>query len=303
MPTLLGQVEGLQREIRKNLRAAYGTLFEREAGLRHVDGAEVRDVIGKVVRPMSRLMMAADIAGRVDTSRKLRDGGLRRTLRLVELPMEKAAMYLEGLTPSDVPIDVDDIAAVYSAQEFRLTGDIGADVAHAVRDQFVRIFRDGGGQDAFIAWARDLEKGYVSDSHSESLWRTWSKVATTAGRLRQLNDDPDLRGWAAALGYVAVGGHSGDGRNRPNHLLLDGFTAEVTHEAWGIVTPPNGWMCRCRIHVLSWAWAKRNDRVGLDGEFKSDSWPITRTMVFNGKVYTAGADPGWEGSPVGDIYG
>ena len=40
---------------------------------------------------------------------------------------------------------------------------------------------------------------------------------------------------------------AGDGRVRPAHAVLDGFTAKIDDPVWNIIYPPEDWNCRCWV--------------------------------------------------------
>ncbi len=76
----------------------------------------------------------------------------------------------------------------------------------------------------------------------ETLIRTRTQTAFIAGRWNALMD-PDVAPIVWGFEYVTVG----DDRVRPRHRALEGFTAPKNDPRWAVITPPNGWNCRCDI--------------------------------------------------------
>jgi uncharacterized protein with gpF-like domain len=52
----------------------------------------------------------------------------------------------------------------------------------------------------------------------------------------------------------------GDDRVRPEHAVLDGFTARMEDPVWRKIYPPNGFNCRCiRVALLADELPKDSD--------------------------------------------
>lgn len=55
-----------------------------------------------------------------------------------------------------------------------------------------------------------------------------------------------------------------DGRVRTEHRILDNVIKKVTDSFWDIYTPPNGWMCRCRLEKLQSSGITSTNTIGLN---------------------------------------
>lgn len=78
----------------------------------------------------------------------------------------------------------------------------------------------------------------------QTIYRTNLQSAYMAGRHRQALEQIDRAPWAQ---YLAVMDH----RTRPAHAALNGKVFRLDSAAWGVVSPPNGYNCRCRARYFS----------------------------------------------------
>lgn len=78
----------------------------------------------------------------------------------------------------------------------------------------------------------------------QTIYRTNLQSAYMAGRHRQALEQIDRAPWAQ---YLAVR----DNRTRPAHAALHGQVFRLDSPEWGVVSPPNGYSCRCRARYLS----------------------------------------------------
>lgn len=94
------------------------------------------------------------------------------------------------------------------------------------------------------------------------------------------------------LMYTCVGGPSGDGRNRPQHLAWHGVCLPVDDPWWDTHYPPCGWRCRCgTISLTAKMMAARGLKVDAPPRFEPTVYENPRT----GEVTTVerGIDPGF----------
>jgi len=82
----------------------------------------------------------------------------------------------------------------------------------------------------------------VSSHRIETIFRTESQIAYSAGRWKQNQDNEYIRNNLWGYTYTAVG----DDRTRPNHAALDGVTLPKDDPRWNRIFPPNGYNCRCQ---------------------------------------------------------
>jgi len=78
----------------------------------------------------------------------------------------------------------------------------------------------------------------------QTIYRTNLQSAYMAGRHRQALEQRDRAPWAQ---YLAVM----DQRTRPAHGSLHGKVFALESAAWSVVSPPNGYNCRCRARYFS----------------------------------------------------
>lgn len=75
----------------------------------------------------------------------------------------------------------------------------------------------------------------------QTIFRTNMMSAYSVGQWNGIQQEKDLAPW---LVYDSV---AEDGRNRPSHLAMDGFTADADDPVWNRIFVPNGYNCRCDI--------------------------------------------------------
>lgn len=90
--------------------------------------------------------------------------------------------------------------------------------------------------------ARMVQQGSLR--RLQTIFRTNLQGAYMAGRHRQAMEDADQAPWAQ---YIAVL----DSRTRPQHAALNGKVFRLDSPAWAVISPPNGYNCRCRARYLS----------------------------------------------------
>lgn len=85
---------------------------------------------------------------------------------------------------------------------------------------------------------------------------TYTICMYSQGQWEQAHDS-DIADYLWGFKYLCVGGKTGDGRNRKNHLAMAGFVARKDAPIWKIWWTPNGFCDRCDIQNISTLEAKR----------------------------------------------
>lgn len=117
----------------------------------------------------------------------------------------------------------------------------------------------------------------------ETLWRTQTQLAFSAGRL-SASKDPALQEILWGYEYVTVG----DDRVRPNHALLDGLRRPKDDVIWKSIMPPNGYNCRCVAVEI------------FRGDDEAEQTPVPKPTEIDGKEAKPKADEGFDFNP-GDL--
>jgi SPP1 gp7 family putative phage head morphogenesis protein len=102
--------------------------------------------------------------------------------------------------------------------------------------------------------ARMIQAG--SYRRLQTIYRTNLQNAYMAGRHAQALEQADRAPFAQ---YLAVR----DSRTRPAHAALHGKVFRLDSPEWSVISPPNGYNCRCRARYLS---QRELDRRGLTPE-------------------------------------
>lgn len=308
---LLGELVSIGHELS---RALYVAAFKAERPDEFPDfaqaGADADELAELLANLTARVMAAEDIGGREDTLLEVRrperderkpeelhrpghaDAGLilrRLTLRardFVTLPFEEAIADLVSKT-SLAARTAEDVSTAYSNHRFTLKQGISLDVTRAVQETIGRLIRDGGTVRDFIEQARELGKGQISDAYAQTLFRTERTGAYAAGRVAQAFT-PELDEFIVGFRYQTVS----DADTRPNHKANHNLIFAKNDRRWASRMPPNGWNCRCRVVMVSRVHAKRLKRLDREGNLIADDPPA------GGEP-----DPGFENSPLLDIYG
>lgn len=94
----------------------------------------------------------------------------------------------------------------------------------------------------------------------ETLVRTQTHIAYSAGRLAT-NADPAIAEILWGYEYVTVG----DDRVRDSHAELDGMRMRADDPRWNVLTPPNGFNCRCTtIEIFTGEGRRQTTKVPTD---------------------------------------
>ncbi len=165
------------------------------------------------------------------------------------LPPKDAINFLRNLTPVTREI-FDGLSKQYQVESFTVAGVTDQRVLGRIRDALTQVITEGGTDADF----RRAVAGLTTDAGVEQLaaaevdnvFQTMSHKAYSSGRYEQLTDD-SVRDALPFWQYWTVG----DDRVRPEHRVLDQFTAHVDDPVWLKIYPPCGWGCRCSVVGLS----------------------------------------------------
>ncbi len=192
------------------------------------------------------------------------------------MPPEQAVAFLrsKGLQVSE---SWRDVWRECNARAFTVARTAGFDVLADIKDALIESITNGESYEAFAKkltptlqakgwWGKAVDKAtgeilktYEGTSRAVELgsprrlkliYEQNVQTAFMAGRHREMLAASDTHPFWQ---YVAVL----DKRTRPSHRALHGRVFRYDDAAWGVVYPPNGWRCRCRVKPLSAAGLKR----------------------------------------------
>lgn len=183
---------------------------------------------------------------------------------LFNLPPERASGYLATkalrLTGPYWELDGPQHSRVFTVANLAKL-DVLADIKQAVQGaidsgqterwfaaQLVDVLRKKGWWgpavevDPDTAEARIIQQGSLR--RLQTIYRTNLQSAYMAGRHRQAMEQADRAPFAQ---YLAVR----DSRTRPSHAALHGKVFRLDSPEWSVISPPNGYNCRCRARYMS----------------------------------------------------
>lgn len=162
-----------------------------------------------------------------------------------ELPPTGAIEFIRMLTP--VTRDVfDGLSKQYQNDAFTIAGVTDQRLLQRIRDELAQIVSDGGTPADFrhaVAQLRGYEGAErLSAVDLDGVFQGQTQKAYSAGRYEQMTDESVQ----AALPYWQFW-TVGDDRVRPEHRVLDQFTALAIDPVWRKIYPPCGYGCRCSV--------------------------------------------------------
>ena len=165
-----------------------------------------------------------------------------------KLPPTNAVDYLRNLTPVTKET-FDGLSAQYKKDAFTVAGTTDVRLIAKVRDQLADVLQKGGTEADFEAAVKQMEttEGVeeINAFALDTVFTTNMQKAYSLGRYEQMTTAAAqiaLPYWQ----YRTVG----DLRVRPEHQVLDWFTARATDPVWNKIYPPNGFNCRCMVIPL-----------------------------------------------------
>lgn len=239
------------------------------------------------------------------------------------LPPERAVEYFaaKGLR---ITSTWRDLPAAAHAGSFTVAGVLKAEVLGDIRSALDSALASGQTFPQFLqalkpqlkakGWwgiAHDPETGEVIKGRAmtphrlRTVFQTNLQSSYMAGRYKAQSENADRRPYWQ---YVAIL----DNRTRPRHRALNGRIFRHDDAAWGVLYPPNGYNCRCRVKALSQSEIDaeggalsvgegRMETVDVDLGGKRGTMPVTgyRDPGTN-KMFLP--DPGFDNNP-GAGYG
>lgn len=240
------------------------------------------------------------------------------------LPHERAIEYFEakGLRISSRALD---LVSEAHARAFTVAGVLKAEALQDIRTAMEKAIADGQTFDAFTRGLRaklktqgwwgvptdpttgEILPGRAMTPHRlRTVFQTNTQSAYMAGRYKAQLENADQRPYWQ---YVAIL----DSRTRPRHRSLHGRIFRYDDPAWGVLYPPNGYNCRCRVKALS------ADEFAAEGGALSQGEGHLETVEADlgprgGKVKVQGyrdpatrdlfaPDPGFDSNPGAGAYG
>jgi SPP1 gp7 family putative phage head morphogenesis protein len=168
----------------------------------------------------------------------------------LSLPAGGAVDYLRSLTP--VTRDTyDGLSAQYKKDAFTIAGTSDVRLIQRVRDALADVLQKGGTKQDFEAAVKKIasDEGVqqINAFTLDTVFTTNMQKAYSLGRYEQQMEPATLS--ALPYGqYMTMG----DDKVRPEHAVLDGFTARMEDPVWRKIYPPNGFNCRCiRVALLA----------------------------------------------------
>jgi SPP1 gp7 family putative phage head morphogenesis protein len=232
----------------------------------HMMATRDSTVQARVGNLLARHLAAANLLGRVQivkqaarrTGRKLAVAASSRHVRFDEgdedllygsfstdLPNDDAAQYIRDLTPVTKEI-FEGLSSQYKKDAFTLAAAADVRLIEKIRDALAETAKDGGTAQDFEAAVNKLtnEAGIeqINAFTLDTAFNTAMQRAYSLGRYEQMSDEA-TKAVFPFWQYWTVG----DDRVRPEHAVLDGFTARAEDPVWMKIYPPNGFNCRCSV--------------------------------------------------------
>jgi SPP1 gp7 family putative phage head morphogenesis protein len=163
----------------------------------------------------------------------------------LDLPNGTAADHLRSLT-SVTRDTYDGLSSQYKKDAFTVAGVSDVRLIDKVKEELAQVLQDGGTQKDFEAAVAKLTSNagveQIAAFTLDTVFTTNMQKAYSLGRYEQLTD-PAVKDALPYWQYLTVG----DARVRPEHAVLDYFTARNDDAVWRKIYPPNGFNCRCIV--------------------------------------------------------
>jgi SPP1 gp7 family putative phage head morphogenesis protein len=162
-----------------------------------------------------------------------------------DFPADDVAGYIRALTPVTRQI-FDGLSAQYRKDAFTLAGAADVRLIEKIRDELANVAQKGETVEQFEAAVNaltdDAGMARLDAFTLDTAFNTAMQRAYSLGRYDQMKD-PAVATVLPYWQYWTVG----DMRVRPEHAVLDGFTARAEDPVWMKIYPPNGFNCRCSV--------------------------------------------------------
>lgn len=295
------QVEGNRQAMRAMQRAG-GSIRSRvlAAVAQQASPVDVNrvlvDAMQLAVPVIRRAGVVSDLYGRrrVDI-RTTQEVGTQREMAAARMPKIQLATYNEtvgflrrrlGLSSGQIGLLTERYGNVASGAVNGATATVNRFVQEALADIVdLGLF----GQDAVARVSAAMSRaglGAGTPPLVETLYRTQTAVAYTAGRLNVNDTNPFVRDNLWGYEYVSAG----DDRVRPTHDALDGTRLPADDPFWSRFQPPNGYNCRCDTIEIFNTQRRITSAVNPPQMTRSD-----------GQEIPVQPDPGFSFSP-GNVY-
>lgn len=177
------------------------------------------------------------------------DGSLTLPYSLsTKLPPTDAVNYLRNLTPVTKET-FDGLSAQYKMDAFTVAGTTDLRLIAKVRDELADVLQKGGTEADFEKAVKQMEtEAGVEEINTfalDTVFTTNIQKAYSLGRYEQMTD-PAVAQALPYWQYLTVE----DDRVRPEHEVIDKFTARLQDPVWRKIYPPNGFNCRCIVIPL-----------------------------------------------------
>jgi len=162
-----------------------------------------------------------------------------------DLPSDNISDYISSLVP--VSKDTfDGLTAQYRKDAFTLAGAADVRLIARIRDELAAVAKEGGTaadfEMAVNALTDDAGIARINAFTLDTAFQTAMQKAFSLGRYEQMTD-PAVKDVLPFWQYWTVG----DDRVRPEHAVIDQFTARAEDPVWMKIYPPNGFNCRCSV--------------------------------------------------------
>jgi SPP1 gp7 family putative phage head morphogenesis protein len=162
-----------------------------------------------------------------------------------DLPATGAIDYLRNLTPVTKDL-FDGLTKQYRNDAITIAGVNDQRIIQKVRDALAEVIVEGGTPEDFRKIVNSItdEAGAarLASFEIDTVFNTNVQKAYSAGRYEQMNDESVLEALPFWQFWTV-----GDDRVRPEHRVLDGFTARGIDPVWLKIYPPCGFNCRCSV--------------------------------------------------------
>jgi len=163
----------------------------------------------------------------------------------VDLPSDDISDYIANLVPVSKDI-FDGLTAQYRKDAFTLAGAADVRLIARIRDELAAVAKEGGTAAEFEAAVNKLTDdagiARLNAFTLDTAFQTAMQKAFSLGRFEQMRD-PSVTDVLPFWQYWTVG----DGHVRPEHAVIDQFTARAEDPVWMKIYPPNGFNCRCSV--------------------------------------------------------
>lgn len=162
---------------------------------------------------------------------------------LFQLPPDEAIKYLES-KGYRLTWNWWEMQREAHAKAFTVAKLARLDILQDIRNAVEKALKEGQTEAWFRKELEDTLRKAGSKRRLQTIYRTNLQTAYMAGRQRQFDAE---QARAPFVQYLAVR----DSRTRPAHAALHGRAFRLDDPAWSVVSPPNGFSCRCRARNLS----------------------------------------------------